>query len=361
MKTFIMRNWWKGVLALLLGQNPAEAQLLTNHPFNILFIGNSYTHMNEMPFIFNKIAKAKGKQVYVEMNTRSGASFQVHTTRTDMFEAIKSRKWDYVVIQGYSRELTYDSTYLDTATVPYVQLILDSIYQNNPCTNVLLHLTWGYKYGYLERPETDSYDKMTDKIIAGYTYLSQRFGLPIVPVGMVWREVQRRHPEIEMYDADQAHPSKNGSYASASTFYAAIFKESPEGAYTSTVNATFGKSIQKAAADMVLSNYIQLGLDKNQFTMVPLRTVEGKFILECFSNYPNATGWQWDFGDGKKSTDKSPTHVYKNAGIYNVSLTVEDTCGMRTYNQVVEYREIAKPLKKPKTPVKKGNTPRKKI
>jgi len=32
--------------------------------------------------------------------------------------------------------------------------------------------------------------------------------------------------------------------------------------------------------------------------------------------------WLWDFGDGKTSTDKNPTHVYTNPGSYTVKLTV---------------------------------------
>ncbi len=34
------------------------------------------------------------------------------------------------------------------------------------------------------------------------------------------------------------------------------------------------------------------------------------------------TAWLWNFGDGETSTEQHPTHVYLNAGSYNVSLTV---------------------------------------
>ncbi|MCD6565982.1 MAG: PKD domain-containing protein [Bacteroidales bacterium] len=36
----------------------------------------------------------------------------------------------------------------------------------------------------------------------------------------------------------------------------------------------------------------------------------------------NPTAWQWDFGDGKSSTDQNPTHTYNSTGNYNVKLTV---------------------------------------
>jgi hypothetical protein len=37
--------------------------------------------------------------------------------------------------------------------------------------------------------------------------------------------------------------------------------------------------------------------------------------------------YQWDFGDGNTSTDKSPSHTYKEAGTYYVSLKVTDDKG----------------------------------
>lgn len=38
----------------------------------------------------------------------------------------------------------------------------------------------------------------------------------------------------------------------------------------------------------------------------------------------------WDFGDGSTSSDQNPTHKYAQAGLYNVTLTV-DGVGQRTY------------------------------
>lgn len=37
--------------------------------------------------------------------------------------------------------------------------------------------------------------------------------------------------------------------------------------------------------------------------------------------------WFWNFGDGSKSTEKNPTHVYIKKGIYTVNLTVTDDNG----------------------------------
>lgn len=37
--------------------------------------------------------------------------------------------------------------------------------------------------------------------------------------------------------------------------------------------------------------------------------------------------WNWDFGDGKTSTEKDPVHVYTDGGYYKVTLTGTDAAG----------------------------------
>ncbi len=50
-----------------------------------------------------------------------------------------------------------------------------------------------------------------------------------------------------------------------------------------------------------------------------------------FNNTSSKSGSvTWDFGDGSTSSDQNPTHKYAQAGLYNVTLTV-DGVGQRTY------------------------------
>lgn len=46
------------------------------------------------------------------------------------------------------------------------------------------------------------------------------------------------------------------------------------------------------------------------------------------------TSWTWNFGDGTTSTDRHPTKIYQNHGVYNVSLTATNAQGQNTTTKV---------------------------
>ena len=46
------------------------------------------------------------------------------------------------------------------------------------------------------------------------------------------------------------------------------------------------------------------------------------------------TSWEWDFGDGSTSKDQNPTHIYREPGIYTVSVTILGQYGPDTETKV---------------------------
>ncbi len=52
-------------------------------------------------------------------------------------------------------------------------------------------------------------------------------------------------------------------------------------------------------------------------------TVEGKTAYFSDLSEGNISSWDWDFGDGNKSEEPSPTHIYEGGGVYFVTLTVK--------------------------------------
>jgi hypothetical protein len=330
-KEIMLKKFFNGILALF-ATSPVIAQ---SEPLKILFIGNSYTHMNNMPGMFEKISKHAGMNVIVEKSALSGASFHVHSQRKDMFEAINKRNWDFIVLQGYSRELTYDPSHLDSATVPYLNQIIDTIYKKNACTNLLFYMTWGYEDGFQEREEVNSFEKMAAKIDTGYRYLGNMYDVPIVPVGMVWKKV-KESGAMDLYDADRAHPSKHGSFLIASTFFEAIFGISSK-ADVGIIQESEARKVRESVSEVLIEKRAFYKLDRIYVDLETTRVEEAdseKMIVKYAVNHPHAKSVNWTFEDGKTSSAFSGTHVLSKPGKYPVRLDVITNCGVtRTYTR----------------------------
>ncbi|MBP2144796.1 PGF-pre-PGF domain-containing protein [Methanofollis sp. W23] len=57
------------------------------------------------------------------------------------------------------------------------------------------------------------------------------------------------------------------------------------------------------------------------------------------------TSWQWTFGDGNTSDDRSPSYTYQHAGTYTVNLTVTGSGGDDTTSTVITVNEPVPDLK----------------
>lgn len=60
------------------------------------------------------------------------------------------------------------------------------------------------------------------------------------------------------------------------------------------------------------------------------------------SNVGNITKWQWNFGDGSSDTTPHPTHKFSKAGIYGVSLIIEDINGCKSFVNKAQLITITK-------------------
>lgn len=229
---------------------------------SILFIGNSYTYRNDMPSILQEIAKSKGRNVYVEHCTQGKATLVIQSKRDEVFVAINSRKWDYIIIQGSSRDLIRDTSIINRKTIPALKRILSAIDQSNPKAKKLFYMTWGYRNGFKPYDDINSYGEMTNKVKNGYLGLKEKFGIGVVPVGMAWYNVRHKHEDIVLYVKDGAHPSLKGSYLTACCFYSGIFGDEAIGSkYFSKLGPKTCKILQRTATSTVLGQQKRYGIN----------------------------------------------------------------------------------------------------
>ena len=338
--------------------------VLSAQPSSVLFIGNSYTHMNDLYKIYTNLSVSKGKAVTADTLAVSGSSLKEHTLRSNTYKKIQSKNWDYVFIQGYSRELSRDSARIAIETIPYAQQLIDSIKRHNPCVNIYFYMTWGYAEGFSDSIVGDTYALMQERIQKGYLQLSKATGsYPIAPVGMVWQEIRNRYPELILYTEDNAHPSIYGSYIAACTFYSCIYKSSPLNSHCpKKIEQIHALNIQQTAADYVFQNLDYYNLDTIQVPKIQKSTkidftITEKWLSITLANKTiGGAKYYWDFGDGTNSARKNPKHYYAKDGKYTVTLYVLYDCNWHQLKKTVKVSKSQKDSKSPvksKKPVKK--------
>lgn len=206
-----------------------NAQEDLKQDISVLFIGNSYTFKNDMPYIFQKMAYEVNVNAFVDLSVKGGENLEYHANNPETYEKINSRNWSYVIIQGHSNEFATPHSDIDKKSKVYLGRIIDSIRRNNTCTKIILYMTWGYQNGNRNWEPIDSYEKMQDMIIENYEWMSNVYNTIISPVGVAWQEIRNNHPDINLYYSDKKHPSLYGSYLAASTFFTTILRKSPVG------------------------------------------------------------------------------------------------------------------------------------
>jgi len=92
---------------------------------------------------------------------------------------------------------------------------------------------------------------------------------------------------------------------------------------------------KQADSIIVTNNPPVLPLAKFSYKILPNFTVD---FTDASSGEP--TRWFWDFGDGKTSELKNPSHKYQNSGVYKVNLRVFNLKGSSQTSQTVNFSGI---------------------
>lgn len=200
---------------------PADEVLDKEKTYNILFIGNSYTHYNDMPEqIFAKIIRAAGYKANVSRVTKGGWYLIDSAKSTDevgakVDSAFKLRDYDFVILQEQSTcpAILPDKFYTG------VRNLNEKIKAEG--ATPILYGTWGRKAGHSVLKENGwTNESMTWMISAAYEAIGAELGIDVAYAGLAFFDVYTNHKNINLYDDDLTHPNATGSYLAAMTIFA---------------------------------------------------------------------------------------------------------------------------------------------
>ena len=289
----------------------------------VLFIGNSYTYVNDLPNLIKQIALSFGDTLINESSTAGGSSFSTHSTNTQTLNKINQQQWDYVVLQAQSQEPSLSPGYVNTNVFPAAQVLIDAIESNSLCIEPLFFMTWGRKFGDASNcvpyPPVCTYLGMQERLRTRYLDMAFTDSATCAPVGMAWKKSIDIDSTLNLYTADNSHPSIYGSYLAACTFYATIFKKSAVGSayWPNAIDSLTALSLQQIGSSTVLDSFGVWNIFNAELDFY--QDNDSVSFTNLSTNYESVL---WNFGDGVTSFDENPTHVYTTSGNYTITLSV---------------------------------------
>ncbi len=297
---------------------------------SVLFIGNSYTYVNNLPQTFHDLALSKGDTVIFDSSAPGGYTFNLHTTNATTISKINQQPWDYVVLQEQSQMPAFPPTQVATDTYPYATQLNNIILANDSCTETVFYMTWGRENGDSSNcaayPPICTYAGMQQRLRESYLQMATDNHASCSPVGVAWKHVRDNYPSIVLYNADQSHPSVNGTYLAACVFYASLFHKTPIGAtYPGGITSGDVLVLQTIGGATVLDS-LSLWQGTGDIPNATFAESINGNIVQFNNTSFNATDYSWDFGDASNSSQTNPAHTYSSIGQYVVSLTAGNAC-----------------------------------
>lgn len=229
------------------------AEGATPAPIKVLFIGNSYTSVNDLPAMVVGLAEAAGgRKIEVDRHLVGGATLEKHVKDKKAIDKIRAAKWDVVVLQEQSLRPIIDRQSMHE----YARLLDAEIKQRGAKT--VFYATWARQHipdmqdgadpatspeyaramhgigGAANTTEFDAWCQqqkagLTGGLNGAYLEIGNELGAAIAPVGIAWKMALAADPPFVLHGPDKSHPNPTGTYLAACVFYATLLDASPVG------------------------------------------------------------------------------------------------------------------------------------
>jgi hypothetical protein len=316
-----IRNWIL-LTIIFLGVNQLAQSQDTK---NVLFIGNSYTGYNNLAAMVSTCATSAGDAITFDTHSPGGTTFLQHSTNAAVEQKISAGNWDFVVLQEQSQRPSFPDAQVANEVYPYAAKLDSMIRHHNPCAEIVFYMTWGRKNGDASNcpnwPPVCTYGGMDSLLHLRYKIMAETNDAIVAPVGAVWNYIRENHPEIELYNPDESHPSLIGSYVAACCFYTTIFRKNPQLiTWNSTLSSQMAFDIKEAVRIVVfeqLDNWFIGDYDPvSQFDFDPSSLPQ--YIFQNMSL--NSNQFEWYVNGELVSTETNLNYTFPSFGTYEITL-----------------------------------------
>jgi hypothetical protein len=188
----------------------------------ILFLGNSFTFVNNLPSIVNSFNNTQSTTTFWGFGA---ATFQSLSKSYNF----NNNTFDVVVMQEQSMFLAMHPSFYRQNSVPWAITLAKQV----RAPRIVLLETWAYQNG---NPSfltglNDTYSKMQARLKTGYEYTASELtahgfsNVSIAYAGEAWGRAAKLN--YKLWQQDGQHPSLTGSYLAACVVYRTIHGRAP--------------------------------------------------------------------------------------------------------------------------------------
>jgi len=190
----------------------------------ILFIGNSHTYYECLPWIFAAICRQSGMDVHAGMCAYPDYTWERHLTSECTMPNLWHGHYDYVVIQQQSHPFAGEAALVEQGT-PLINII-----QKAGAVPVLFN-TWS------EKNNPNGQKTIDDAFDSLYR---QNHGCLLARCGAAWHSLR---DIVDLYAEDGGHQNPYGAYLNACVLAKTIFSVNPMGLPTEVYSLSLPEGI----------------------------------------------------------------------------------------------------------------------
>lgn len=218
----------------------------------VLFIGNSYTSVNDLPGMLAAFVKRlmPGFPFTTESIAPGGATLRSHLRQGVASQRIREGGWQHVVLQEQSQlggMHIEGEPFLGPPEAIFFPAVRQFVAQTTAAgATPLLYMTWS------RRENLSAQGLLT----SAYARMASELGAGLAPVGVAWERVRRERPALELYAEDGSHPAPAGTYLAACVMFSSLFRRPCLGAPVSLASLPehLARYLQQVGSEVALAD-----------------------------------------------------------------------------------------------------------
>lgn len=176
----------------------------------ILFIGNSHTHVNDVPGMVGSLLRWGPAPLAATFAcTTDSVGLAWHWKRKQTHESLRERRFDFVVLQERSGGPLEDPA----STSAHAACWAKAVFEQGAVP--VIYETWALASNLEAQPGISA---LYDEIVA-------TTGARLAPVGRAWALARRERPNTRLHDTDGRHAAWAGSYLAAAVIARTLASE----------------------------------------------------------------------------------------------------------------------------------------